>query len=73
MKNRSYGGTNGSLPSVDFEVSIDNLPGAQVREKSKDFLAGPEHFPALARQLTSSAGRTRVSAQLEGFFVARAR
>src|SRR3954471_8735519 len=32
-----------------------------------------EHFPALARQLTSSAGRTRVSAHVEGFFVARAR
>ena len=29
------------------------------------------HFQALARQLTSSAGRTRVSAQVEGFFVVR--
>ena len=67
MKKRSYGGTNGSLPVGGREAKNGKFPGAQIRRL--EYHGESEHFPALARQLTSSAGRTRVSAQVEGFFV----
>src|SRR5436190_19886314 len=47
---------------------LANFPGRRFTRGASP--RESEHFPALARQLTSSAGRTRVSATVEGFFVA---